>query len=161
MRIHLRILAITLAVSLSYGGFVLACPEWTRELGLDLWNSYRDSDDLAAHQRDRDRLNVVGERVLKRVHMKEDVVHDLIDDRVDLADATEQFIALNEMEPELMTHVRQHFAGANDRERTAHQVMVFARTMLNTNPSREEIVMKRLELEYQTMKGKQPVQVVH
>jgi hypothetical protein len=161
MRIPLRARTFALAVSLCCGSFVAACPQWTRDLGLDVWNSVGESTKLASYQRESRELNVVSERVKKRLEMKEILVNDLIDDQIDLSEATEQFEGLNEIEPELASYVRMHFEGVDDREKTARQVLCFASTMLAHNPSRQEMVMKRLDLQFKAITGARPIEVIH
>jgi hypothetical protein len=161
MRIPLRTWAIALVISLSYGSFVIACPEWTRDLGLDVWNSFSEHARLEAHKRDARELDIVSERVKKRLEMKELLINELIHEQIDLSEATEQFQALNEAEPELATYVRMHFKGADDREKTARQVICFASTMLGRDPSQLEVVGQRLERQLQAMMGKQPVAAIH
>jgi hypothetical protein len=161
MRIPLRTWAIALVISLSYGSFVLACPEWTRDLGLDVWNSIGEHEQLQAHNRDARKLDLVGERVKKRLEIKELLINQLIHEQIELSEATEQFQALNEAEPEIASYVRMHFQGANDREKTARQVICFATTMVGKNPSQLEVVRNRLELQLQEMTGKPPVNAIH
>jgi hypothetical protein len=154
MRIPLRAWAIALLVSLAYGSFVIACPEWTRDLGLDVWNSVRDGSEMAAQQRESRRLQMASERVRKRLEMKEMIVYQLIDDRMDLNEATDQFMTLNELEPELASFVRVHFPGANDREKTMAQVMSFASTIPAHNSSQCEEITKRLKRQFQALTGR-------
>jgi hypothetical protein len=161
MRIPLRARTLALVFSLCGSSFVVACPEWTRDLGLDVWNAVGESAKLEAHKRQARELDVVGERVKKRLEMKEILINNVIDEQIDLSEATEQFEALNEIQPELSTYVRMHFDGVDDREKTARQVMGFTSTMLASDPSRQEMVMKRLELQFKAMMGQQPVEAVH
>lgn len=161
MRIPLRTWTTALAISLSYGSFVIACPEWTRDLGLDVWNSISEQAKLEAHQRDARELDIANVRVRKRLEIKELLINELIHEEIDLSEATEQFQALNEVEPELATYVRMHFQGADDREKTARQVICFASAMVANNPSLQEAAKRRLDLQFQKMIGKPPVEIVH
>lgn len=161
MRIPLRATVLTLALSLVYGGFVLACPGLTRDLGLDLWNASGDSAELEQHKRESHELENVSERVKKRLEMKEILVGQLVDERIDLKHAVEQFMALNELQPELTSYLRIHFAGNTDEERTARQVIAFTKATLAGNPSLQEVVIKRLELQLRDLQGRQQVALVH
>jgi hypothetical protein len=42
MRIPMRAILISSTISLGYSSFVFACPQWTRDLGLDVWNTFED-----------------------------------------------------------------------------------------------------------------------
>ena len=160
MRISHRSVAMTLVVSLAYGGFAIACPEWTRDLGMDVWNTFSDSsrEDL---KRSAKELQAVGDRVKRRLEIKQILIADLIEERTDLETVAEQFHALNEIEPELTTYVRAHFPGKNDTECAAAQVMTFTRTMLANEPSREEIVLQRLTLQLQLMTDRPQTSDIH
>ena len=161
MRIPLRTVVISLAVIFTYGGIVLACPDWSHGIGLDFWNSSRDERELAAYKSRAVELDAVGKRVMKRLEMKEVLVLDLIDEQIDLEQAADQFLALNNHDPELTSYVRMHFEGNDDHVQTANQVIAFARAKLVHDPSREQTVLRRLNYQLRVMKGRKPVVIIH
>jgi hypothetical protein len=86
-------------------------------------------------------LEAIGERVMKRISLKLAITSDLIDRRITLYQATEQFLALNQTDPELMTMTRFSFPAASDEESVARQAISYARTHLRngSGPSPERI----------------------
>jgi hypothetical protein len=127
MRIPVRAVLISSAISLAYSSFVFACPEWTRELGLDVWNTFDEDEQVRINLKRQKELDAVGERVMQRVSLKLEIVRDLVERRITLEHATEQFLALNRSAPELMTVTRRSYPAASDEESVAQQVIGFAR----------------------------------
>src|SRR5258708_39418830 len=123
MRIPVRAVLISSAISLTYSSFVFACPQWTRELGLDVWNTFDEEEQVRSGLKKQQELDAVGDRVMRRVSLKLEITNDLLGRRITLAQATEQFLSLNRSDPELMTMTRFTYPAASDEESVARQVI--------------------------------------
>lgn len=147
MRNRLRALLAPLAVMLAYGSFVAACPMWTEEIGLDVWNYYECDRALEQNRREMARMEVTSTQIGRRLVMKLLITREVIDGRMKLADATEQFHALNLQEPEVMTQTRISFPATTDRDSVARQVISFVKAATRDNPSRSHDISCQLEME--------------
>jgi hypothetical protein len=147
MRIPVRAIFASVAIVLSYGGFVLAFPNATRDLGLDMWNYFDEEEGLRQGQQREAELRADSERTLRRASLKATIVQDVIDGRMALADAAREYLAMNLTKPEIMTACRQWMRAATDLECCALQVMAGVRNKFHGNPSMGQATLQRLELE--------------
>lgn len=161
MKIALRATTALVFASGLCGGLLAACPDWAEEIGADDWFGSASRQELRANQRELARTRASQLRVGKRLELKQIIIDDVISGRLDLRAAAEQFRALNEIEPEIMTATRANFAGANDDEICARQVMGFARSKLMDDPSRRQDVIERLDAELRDLTGAPPVCDLH
>ena len=90
-----------------------------------------------------------------RISIKNTIAHNLIEERVTMAAAIEDFQSLNRMEPELVTVTRATFASQSEEEATALQVINYVRVM---TPKDERIdVSKRMDCEFpETLRPRTP-----
>jgi hypothetical protein len=161
MSITLRARSLAIAISLVCGGFAFACPQWTQDFAQQVWSGFGGGDEAITDNRNIHDLDLAGKRVVKRIELRGYVIHNLIAGRIELEEAAEQFENLNQIEPEVTSQVRIQFKGADDREKTARQVIEFARIALEAHPSRQVSVLESLELRLQVMKGRQAAESVH
>jgi hypothetical protein len=148
MRIPMRTLLISSTISLACGGFVFACPHWTRELGLDVWNTFEEKQQVRNSKECEKEMSAANECVMKRISLKFLITTDLIDRRINLSQATEQFLALNQTEPELMTVTRYLCPAASDQESVARQVIGYARIHLEKRSDPSEEIIRHLEKDF-------------
>ena len=73
------------------------------------------------------------------------VVHDLIDGRMKLAEASDQFYSLDVMDPEIISHTRRQYPAEHERESVALQTMAFVKAALRSDPARCGEIVHRLE----------------
>jgi hypothetical protein len=157
MTIPLRHALAALAFTLAYGGFTIACPGWTHQLGLDVWNY---SAEEAVHQNNRkrfDELTQEGDRVKRRLALKAVIAQDLIDGRTTLPSAVDQYTELNHSAPEVMSTLRVAYPHKSDVEIVGRQVIVFAAGRLEEGSSQREEFRCRLESELRDLLGKSTV----
>jgi hypothetical protein len=144
-------------IALAYGGFLLACPELSNEIGLDAWNWGADQEELEICRQHSAELAQVGKRVDQRIRLKSEITLGLIDGQITLAGAAADFQALNQIEPEIETATHQIYRGQTVNESTALQVIAYARVMTSkSRPDRRE-VLDRLEGDFERLMGKKPV----
>ena len=149
MRMTLRALLATLLVASFTAASVFTCEQWSDALlpFLDL------DDEWDADARLAEELKRKSQRSQQRIAMKQQIVHELIEERIILRDATESFIELNASDPELITVVRIKFAGANDFEKTARQVLQFVEAALWNEPQRRAMAIERLAFDFEVLTG--------
>jgi hypothetical protein len=148
MRVPVRA-AGAAAIGLVYASFAFACPEWTRDLGLDVWNYSTLNEQVETHRQRESELDKVSERVRKRLELKQLIVDAVIEEQLTLEMASDQFLALNRIPPDNMPAGRFQFPGASDEEIAARQVIALVKATLNSNPSRGAEVLCRLEAQWQ------------
>jgi len=147
-----RAVVTSLAVVLMYGGFGFTCPQLTSHLGMDVWNYSDYQRALSRSEQRMAELDDLALRVRQRLSLKILITHDLISKRINLAEATEQFLELNKVKPEAVMPACGQRPAASCEENAAIQVISFARAELNGNPSRCQMVCE-LEQQLQEMQG--------
>ena len=126
---------LTAAVALSMAVLAAADPWWARAAGVDVWNLSECEQELAAGIAYRHELNTRDDLICQRIAFKEQLVADLIDGRLPLAEATARFSLLNETEPGIGVVVRGNYPGRTYQEKTARNVVEYALVRLNdTSP---------------------------
>ncbi len=71
---------------------------------------------------------------LERIRLKEDALQSLLHGEQNLAATVERFLWVNELDELSMEYVRHHFAGSCDEEKTARQVLSFAKYRRQAKP---------------------------
>ncbi len=143
--------ALTMTVVVYYG-FVLVCPERSHVLGLDIWNYFKEKKDLDESVRRSAEFEMVNRRMVKIALRKEAVARDLIDGRITLLDASEQFLTLNREYPRLMTQARSNYPSTSDEESCAMQVIRYIHVCAMIHPKAPPEVVTRLEVELKDMR---------
>jgi hypothetical protein len=140
------------ALFLAVGGVALAHPRILTEVGLDLWSASAQSDEN--HWRAEDaRIDTNIRHADQRSRIKESLAQDLIDGRISLADAADQFMALNEVAPAIVGSMRQSFPASSDRESAALQVVSYVKVRLRDETDLSEKVLQRLGDELRTLRS--------
>ena len=151
MSISLRAVLTSLAISSLYGSFIYACPDVSRDLGLDFWNFSDCEEELRRCKQMEKELQVSSERVMRRLSLKFMIAEDLVEQRITLKEATSKFIALNRMDPELMSTTCSLYPSASEEESVARQVISFVRNNQQSESSRSTETLKHLEQELQQL----------
>ena len=136
MTLSLRAMLIPLAIVLLFGGFAFTCPQMAAERGIDFWNYSQYENDLRQNMGETDKLNRIGVRVQQRLNLKLAIIQDLISRRIDLAQASDQFLELNRIEPEALVDMRRCHPAATQEESAIAQILNFVRSELKSDPSR-------------------------
>lgn len=108
-----------------------------------VWEANRVTDSLLSQQT----------ATTHRAEVKQQIVDDVIDDRLTLAQAADRFGEWNAKAPETMTAVRMSFSGASDKERLCRQVIQRVEIALQDRTSEDETVIPRLEREMHELLG--------
>ena len=145
----LRRRAVLVAGLLVAGVTLVIHPTWAATLGLDVWNMPALEAQVRTSTEEGHRLDAEDEYVRRRIDLKDTIVHDLLAEKVTLAEATDRFAELNARCPRTEAAVREYFPGATDREKTARNVISFAVT--RAAPQERASVASRLETELQQM----------
>jgi hypothetical protein len=127
-----------------------ANPAWARSAGLDVWNAAelaREKEEVIEQGRE---LAAVDDEICRRIAVKEAVVRDVIDGRTTLADATAQFMALNEPYPANLRMIRETYPGSTDEEKTARNVICYTLGRVD-DPDERDWVAHRLQEELQAV----------
>jgi len=143
-------------IVLAYGGFLLACPELSNEMGLDAWNWASVEQELENSKQRAEELVLIGKQVDQRIRLKTNITLNLIEGRTSLAGAFADFRALNQIEPEIETATHDIYRGKTVDESTALQVMGYARVVMPKNRGDRFEVLQRLEEEFERLMGKKP-----
>jgi hypothetical protein len=137
---------VALALSLVVVALPAANPKWARSVGLDVWNFSRLEQEAEEARAESLDLIVTDGEVQQRIAVKEALISDLIEGRTTLAEVTDRFAAMNKAYPEYVAVIRANFAGRTDRERTARNVIAYARCRI-ANETERVRVLGRLEAE--------------
>ena len=136
MKISTRAVLATLAIMLCFAGFILACPRWIRDMGLDVWS-------VAGHRQVlRDgKANLTCRddelRALRQlISLKSVVVKNVIDGRITLLEAADQFLELNQYNPGVYRQMRNRFESGSDAECAALQVIAHVRVQTRDDSPR-------------------------
>jgi hypothetical protein len=104
--------------------------------------------DLTEEARRAEGLGDANRVCMRRIAIKEQLVADLIADRITLARATAEFLILNRSDEACSTVLRRTFPGRTDFERTAHSVLAHVEGQLSTSaPAARDRVNVRLALQ--------------
>lgn len=99
------------------------------------------------------------DRQLEATHARREARHrlagELIEGRLTLAEATDEFMRLNREEPNTAANIHLMFPGADERQSTARQVLIYAEDALeerrDLTPEARRRVLERLEAELRKM----------
>ncbi len=132
-------------------GWNLGCPEWLKQATSDAWNYNEHTALLNQNRQLSHDLDEQGRLVFQRLSLKLMISQQLIDGRVTLATATEQFLDLNRMEPAIAEQTHRRFAGDDEEQSSAIQAINFVRSALDRDPARCREIVCHLEMERREM----------
>ena len=130
------------ALTLTVGVVHAVAPDWSRRMGFDVWNVPGLEEELAAADRDRDRLAVVDGTLMHRIAAKEATVAELIAGRTTLADVTAFFLSLNAERPDMLAILRATYPDGTDEHRTAMNVIDYVAQRVADADERDVIVCR-------------------
>jgi hypothetical protein len=125
MKVTPQWLLTAAALGLALAGVSVARPSWPADLGVDFWNVPALNARLKQHQQVAVALEYQDEQVMRRIAVKEVIVHDLIAGRISLVEAAAQFRALNAGRRDYLSVIRATFPGRTDDERICRNVIGF------------------------------------
>ena len=145
-RVPLVVGTVLAVVILGYPGGIAAAYQNAIELP-------QLTEELDQLYRDRARLERESVLLANRISVKESLMDDLIAGRLTLLAVSEQFAELNSDEGSLVM-IRQHFAGDNDLERNANNVLSYAELRVR-HPSAKELMLEELNRQFRHTFGRE------
>jgi hypothetical protein len=158
MILSLRAMLIPLTTVLLFAGVGFTCPQWTAHYGVDFWNYSRYEDEVLQNLKEMESFNEIGVQVRQRLFLKIAITQELISKRIDLAQATDQFLELNKVDPEILPSIRRRYPAATPEESVSAQVIDFVRTELKSDPSRLRETIGELERQRQENRQRYAIQ---
>jgi hypothetical protein len=134
------------AAAAAFTALAICAPQWSRAAGFDFWNA---GEAYAIREREQQRA---GDIVARQEHLNEQiaageaVISALVDERLTLAEATEQMIQINLERPGFAeTMTIRYGDSATYEERVTRFVLDKLRLRLGDNTSRLEEVLCRAQ----------------
>jgi len=158
MRLSLHGVIALFALTITALGLAVTHTNVIHRFGLDVWTLPQDEAALYAQQERERKLDKQSEVVSRRFSLKNNIIQEVIDDRISVADAAQQFNALNQVEPQINTMTLSTFSANSAEEATLLQVVRFVKTELQTQPAKARDVIKRLGAEIKLLTGRRLVQ---
>jgi hypothetical protein len=122
-----------------------------RRLGLDFWNVAGLRREIAQSEHQIALLDEEVAAIRRRMDRKDAIIGEVIEGRLRLRDAVDQFRRLGESWPRMWAiqryYLRQAYPGRSDDECLARNVIERVHMCLHADPPRERAVVDRLEAE--------------
>jgi hypothetical protein len=147
MKSPFRFALVPLAFGLACSGFALTCPQWARDFAEGVFFQPNETE-----RPGQVRVEARFARTHQSLALKSIITDDLIAGRTTLAEAVEQFRALDLTDPAIMATVRLSFPAASEDDSVTLQVIQFVRSALASEPSRQEERVCRLQAAAGSMK---------
>jgi hypothetical protein len=151
MKLPLAAASVIMAIAVSYCGFVRLCPRTSHSLGFDVWNYFKEKNDLDESVRRGSKFERDNQLIRQITSRRDVIVRDLIHGRITLSDASERSLALNREYPELTTMSRFNYPSDSDEESSAMQLLRHVRVCANSDSSLADVVA-HLEMELKNMR---------
>jgi hypothetical protein len=142
--------AVTVLALTVLGAAALAVfrPAWATAVGLDLWNLPQLERRLAEQERRKEDLQTKSRVLNARIAAKEEVIYELLEERLTLLDAAGSFRRLDAETEVLAGRGSDMFPGKTEGERSCRQVIQWVRVQTQEwEPDRAEKFLARLEAE--------------
>jgi hypothetical protein len=155
-RTGLASVATLAALTLTVGGVHALAPDWSRRMGVDVWNLPCLEAERVQKDALGDELEAHGERTFRQIEASERVAAELAAGRVSLADAVVELERVNSSRSALLAGQRAfHPDAGDDRELVARYAVSKALRIFRDDSTRRTEVMPRLEAEYRALVGKE------
>ncbi len=143
---NVSIVLVTLAL-VAVSGYSAA--QWKAAEGIG-WESLEDEAERAEERARQQQLEATRQAVANRIALKEALIAELIEGRRSLREVTAAFVSLNENQPGYSLGIRHAHPGSTDEERTAHNVLTYAKLSLTSlPPETQDRVLARLRCEFE------------
>jgi hypothetical protein len=141
--------AATLSVLVSVLATVhTLAPDWSRKLGLDVWNFTALLEQKRRSDAEQARLEAACEQTARRIEACGHIVTRLVEGRTTLSQAAEELQPLLATVPGFETNVLLHYQAPTMRHGAARYAIHRAAQILHLDPTRKAEVLRRLEAEY-------------
>jgi hypothetical protein len=129
----------------------LAAPKWTQAAGLDVWNLPTLQIQIETSARNDLAMNAEIEDNRNRLAMKTLLIDELVAQRTNLKEVTEQFLILNQNRQSTTFAIRASYSGATDEEKTARNVIALAGMRLTCSFVEKVKMLARLTVELRNL----------
>jgi hypothetical protein len=133
-----------IVLGLGYAALAASRPSWATAAGLDLWNLRDLEQELAAEQCICEEMSRQQSVVVQRSAAKEEVLHELVDDRLSLLQAAAKFRRFTVEPAEYPGKGPEYLPGNTEGERYCREVLEWAK-------SEPEEIQSRLESELEAV----------
>ena len=141
-----RMLLCFLLILSALAGLSLLQPGWLAAVGLDIDGVPATMSNYAGQLERGERLDAARQDSLDRIEARQQVVGDVIDRRLRLAEAAARFQELDRADPSFnWERFRAWAPGASDQEKQCRAVIRRVRTALADDPDRAQGETRRLE----------------
>lgn len=147
MKKLIRPIVLVVAIVSGLAGVGYARPDLATNLGLDFWSVSELQESLDCELRLHRELEAKDVEVLRRIDIKEEIVRDLVANRLTLTEAAAHFKLLNAHQNAYLTVIRTVYVGASDDERICRNVIGFVEVYLQAMGQRGGPVLERLNAE--------------
>jgi hypothetical protein len=150
MNFSTRLMLVVGVLIALFVGFASAQPKWAADLGLD-WSGLSDMPELFVHETGRQReLDYHKKIVDHRLRAKQQIIEEVLEDRLSLLEAAAGFRDLNRTPEDSPCQVGRKIPGNSDEERLCRQVISWAEgEARRKTPDRADSLVARLEAELQ------------
>ncbi|MGL4422287.1 MAG: hypothetical protein ACRCZF_16575 [Gemmataceae bacterium] len=116
--------------------------------GTDVWNYPRFEKDLVRLAEERKKIDAEEQSVLLRMNVKDELVHDLLDDRRTLDDVAQQFHELQSYSPYTLALMVELYGTDDLREIHARNVLDFIVMQNFSSTSKRRSVLARIAQQF-------------
>jgi len=127
---------------------LVASSEWAASHVVNAFHSQASQDEITSEIEFRQRLDIIDQKILRQLEIKEKLIAELIAGRTTLAQVATQFLVMSRHDMVWLSIVRKDYAGKTDEERAARNVIAYATAELSRGSAAREVeVLTRLEAE--------------
>ena len=142
-------------LTLTLGVVHTIAPDWSRRLGLDVWNASAAEADARSADEYATALRVSGDIAAQQIEASDRVGHALATGQMSLTAAVEVLTQINATRDGFQDSLRRIHADAeSDRERVARYALGKVWWLLVEEPSRQATAVQKLKGEYAALVGK-------
>ena len=135
--------ALALAVVLTHA----VAPEWSRTIGLDVWNTPSYEAECQSNMIRAQDLDDFRERLNRHIELSDEIARQWIAGEISLRQAIDQLQEIEPIRPGFEEILENAWPDANPKERLGEYLLIKARRQLGANPSFARGAMCRLEAE--------------
>ena len=134
-----------LSVGVSY-----ADPEWVESWGIDFWNLPKMNSRMNDVELQNHRLNQIGDSIARRIAIRESIGDDVVQKRITLESAANQFEDLNRTFPPIVETIRYQFESTNETYLARRQLVEYLKTRAPANLEGQELLRQAVQLAEET-----------
>lgn len=149
---------IAVVVALSLGSVTLARSHWATDMGLDVWNLPQLKESAQEAETRMAELDEACGVVQQRLDVKDQLISDLIAERITLAQAVEAFREVNAENPRILELLKDRYNEADEQRVLVRNILEYARSKVMRGSSYSRETLTRLYREAtELLGGRTPV----